>query len=89
MTRSTEKSITITVDGTAVRAMAGATVAAAMVNGGFTTLRQSVSGEPRGALCAMGVCHECRVTIDGVAHRRACMVLVADGMSVGRETIDA
>jgi len=30
----------------------------------------------------MGTCYECRVTIDGVAHRRACLVTVADGMHV-------
>ena len=27
----------------------------------------SVSGEPRAPLCGMGICYECRVTIDGVA----------------------
>jgi sarcosine oxidase subunit alpha len=30
----------------------------------------------------MGTCYECRVTIDGVAHRRACLVTVAEGMHV-------
>jgi sarcosine oxidase subunit alpha len=30
----------------------------------------------------MGVCHECRVTIDGVAHRRACLVLARDDMEI-------
>ena len=33
-------------------------------------------------MCGMGTCYECRVTIDGVAHRRACLVTVADGMDV-------
>jgi sarcosine oxidase subunit alpha len=36
----------------------------------------------------MGICHECRVTIDGVPHRRACLVPLADGMDV-RTTRDA
>jgi NADPH-dependent 2,4-dienoyl-CoA reductase/sulfur reductase-like enzyme len=49
------------------------TVAAALENAGRSTLRRSVTGEPRGVLCAMGVCYECRIEIDGVAHRRACM----------------
>ncbi len=44
--------------------------------------RTSVAGEPRGVLCAMGICFECRVTIDGVPHRRACMELVREGMRV-------
>jgi len=30
----------------------------------------------------MGSCYECRVTIDGVAHRGAWLVTVADGMRV-------
>jgi len=49
------------------------TVAAALENAGRSILRRSVSGEPRGVLCAMGVCFECRMDIGGVPHRRACM----------------
>ena len=49
------------------------TVAAALQNAGRSILRRSVSGEPRGVLCAMGVCFECRMDIGGVPHRRACM----------------
>ena len=52
------------------------TVAAFRENEGRPVLRRSVSGEPRGVLCAMGICFECRVTLDGVAHRRACMEMV-------------
>jgi NADPH-dependent 2,4-dienoyl-CoA reductase/sulfur reductase-like enzyme len=51
------------------------TVAAALENAGRSALRKSVTGQPRGVLCAMGICYECRVEIDGVAHRRACMEL--------------
>lgn len=74
--------VTIIVDGAAIQVASGATVAAALANAGQTALRKSVSGESRGPLCAMGVCQECRVVIDGVPHRRACMVVVADGMIV-------
>ncbi len=49
------------------------TVAALRENEGRPGLRRSVSGEPRGVLCAMGICFECRVTLGGAAHRRACM----------------
>ncbi len=49
------------------------TVAAALENAGRRALRRSVGGEPRGVLCAMGICFECRVEIGGVPHRRACM----------------
>ena len=71
----------ITVDGVAVLVPRGVSVGAALMNGGLT-IRRSVSGEPRAALCGMGICHECHVTIDGVAHRRACLVPAADGMVV-------
>jgi sarcosine oxidase subunit alpha len=30
----------------------------------------------------MGVCFECRVTVDGIAHQRACMLTVREGMDV-------
>jgi hypothetical protein len=30
----------------------------------------------------MGICQECRVTIDGHAHQRACLRLAADGQIV-------
>jgi len=33
-------------------------------------------------LCGMGICYECRVDIDGVAHRRACLVPVSHGLQV-------
>ena len=74
--------VAIHVDGAACRAAAGISVAAALLNAGTWGFRRSVLGEPRGPLCGMGSCHECRVTIDGTAHRRACLVLVADGMRI-------
>jgi D-hydroxyproline dehydrogenase subunit gamma len=58
------------------------TVAVALLDARQFAFRRSVSGEARGPLCGMGVCHECRVTIDGVAHRRACMVVAVAGMRI-------
>lgn len=74
----------ITVDGERHVVEPGISVAAAMMNAGLP-LRQSTHGQPRSALCGMGVCHECRVTIDGRAHQRACLVPVAPGMAVSRD----
>jgi sarcosine oxidase subunit alpha len=37
---------------------------------------------PRGALCGMGICGECRVTIDGQPHQRSCLVLCREGLEV-------
>ncbi len=72
----------ILVDGRRVRAQASWTVAAALWNTRQWRFRTSVSGEPRGPLCAMGICFECRVVIAGTPHRRACMELCTPGMEV-------
>jgi D-hydroxyproline dehydrogenase subunit gamma len=74
--------VTIFVDEAPIEAQAGISVAAALMNAGRTRFRTSVSGEPRGLLCAMGICFECRVTIDGQKHRRACMATCAPGMRI-------
>jgi hypothetical protein len=60
----------------------GITVAAALCNLGIWGMWRSVGGQARGPLCAMGVCHECRVTIDGQPHRRACLELCRPGMVI-------
>ncbi len=72
----------IFVDGRPLEAEDTLTVAAVLLNSGHTRFRRSVNGEPRGPLCAMGVCFECRVTIDGVLHRRACMEECRPGMRI-------
>jgi D-hydroxyproline dehydrogenase subunit gamma len=73
--------VVIRVNGVELTVARGSSVAAALVNARVPS-RHSVGGEPRAALCGMGVCHECRVAIDGVAHRRGCLVVVAPGMEV-------
>jgi D-hydroxyproline dehydrogenase subunit gamma len=70
------------VDGGEVRVQRGATVAAAIIASGNAGFRRSVTGEVRGPLCGMGICFECRVTINGVAHCRSCQVLCEDAMDV-------
>ncbi len=52
------------------RVPAGITVAAALARAGFSSSRQSHSGEPRAPFCGMGLCQECRVMIDGQGHQR-------------------
>jgi D-hydroxyproline dehydrogenase subunit gamma len=81
MTRD-DGSLSFAVDGATHRAAAGKTVAAGLLNAGVWSFRTAVTGGARAPLCGMGVCHECRVTIDGVAHRRACLVPLAEGMVV-------
>jgi sarcosine oxidase subunit alpha len=74
--------VRLTVDGRSVEALPGTTVAALLFDLGAARFRTSVTGAPRGPICAMGICFECRVTIDGVAHRRSCLVAVRPGMEV-------
>jgi D-hydroxyproline dehydrogenase subunit gamma len=77
------ETVTITVDGSSVRALAGDTVAAALFAAGYDHCRTTpVSGAPRAPYCMMGVCFDCLVTIDGVGNRQGCLVRVRDGMKV-------
>lgn len=70
------------VDGREITARADVSLAAALLNAGITVFRRSVSGEPRAPLCGMGTCFECRVAVDGIPDRRACLEPVRDGMVV-------
>jgi predicted molibdopterin-dependent oxidoreductase YjgC len=74
--------VLIRVDGAPLEVDAGVSVLAALWNAGARAVRVSVSGEPRGPLCGMGVCFECRVAIDGAPARRACLETVREGMEV-------
>lgn len=74
--------IFVTVNGARVSVTEGTTVLAAILSSGTATVRRSVSGEPRGALCGMGVCFECRVAINGERHRRSCQILCRQGMDI-------
>jgi aerobic-type carbon monoxide dehydrogenase small subunit (CoxS/CutS family) len=74
--------ITLTINNAMVTVDEGSTVAAAILNSAGTVFRTSVGGDARGPVCGMGICFECRVTIDGVRHQRSCNVIAVDGMEV-------
>ena len=77
------RTVRLTVDGEAIVVAAEVTVAAAVLGTGRRACRASVrTREPRGPVCGMGICFECRVTIDSEAHVRSCAVAVRDGMNV-------
>lgn len=73
--------IAISVNGRRVTVAAGSSVAVAVMVAG-ASCRTSVRGEPRGPLCGMGICYECRVEIDGAAHKRSCQVACTPGMNI-------
>lgn len=77
-----EDTVELKVNGRVMRAPYGSSVASALIAAGVTRFRSSATGEPRAPLCGMGVCFECRVTIDGVPHQRSCLIGVRSGMNV-------
>ena len=78
--------IVVTIDGVGIEVPAYTTVAAAIARRyGVRSTRISVSGQPRAALCGMGVCQECRLTVDERAHVLACQTMCRDGMTIRTE----
>jgi predicted molibdopterin-dependent oxidoreductase YjgC len=76
------ESITVLVNGASIAVHPSAMVSAAIVIAGETLFRRSVAGEPRGPLCGMGICFECRVTVNGQLHERSCQTICEEGMEV-------
>lgn len=76
----------IEIDGLAVEAREGESVAAAVLaHGDGATRTTPVSGAGRAPYCMMGVCFECLMDIDGIPNRQACMVHVTPGMKIVRQ----
>lgn len=74
--------VSLQVDGRTVCVAKGVSVAAAIASAGAIPLRRSPLGEGRAPFCGMGVCFECRATVDGAEQMRTCLLLVAEGMEV-------
>ena len=79
------KRISLRVNGHNVSVWEGSMVSTAVVVSGVAGFRRSTSGELRGPVCGMGICFECRVTIDGRAHSRSCQVPCRDGMDISTD----
>jgi sarcosine oxidase subunit alpha len=74
--------VTVLVNGKPVAVPEGSMASSAVAMAGFTVYRKSVRAEPRGPLCGMGICFECRVTIDGRPHCRSCQTVCRPGMEI-------
>ncbi|MEO1366191.1 MAG: FAD-dependent oxidoreductase [Acidobacteriota bacterium] len=72
--------VRIVVDGQEVEVDGGTSVASAVFDLGVG--RTSLGGDKRQALCGMGVCFECRLTVDGEPNRRTCQLPVREGLRV-------
>lgn len=75
------ETVRILVNGTSVTMEPQSMVSAALLKAGVPC-RRSVTGEPRTALCGMGICFECRAVVNGVPHHRTCQILCEQGMTV-------
>ena len=81
-----ERGVVVVIDGEPIDVPAQTTVVAAVFRRyGVRGTRTSVSGQPRAALCGMGICQECRMTIDDRAHVLACQTICRDGMRIRTE----
>ena len=65
--------VQLKVNGRPLEVPEGTTVAAAVLIAGAPGFRP---------LCGMGICFECRVTINGVPHRRSCQMVCRPGIEV-------
>lgn len=70
------------IDGEAIVAYEGETVATALLAAGQRVFRHTGNGEPRGIFCGIGVCYDCLVTIEGLGAVRACVTPVREAMKV-------
>jgi D-hydroxyproline dehydrogenase subunit gamma len=78
--------VIFTVDGEAIEAFKGETIAAALLAAGRRILRRTtLSGAPRGLFCSMGICLECVVDVDEETNVPSCMTLVTPGMRVSTQ----
>ncbi|APW37926.1 (2Fe-2S)-binding protein [Rhodoferax koreense] len=78
------ETVALRINGQTLSVRAGTSVAAALRIAGSAdmgTARRSVLGQARAPFCGMGICHECRVDIDG-RRRLACQTRCEDGMVV-------
>ncbi|QSQ25008.1 (2Fe-2S)-binding protein [Pyxidicoccus parkwayensis] len=75
-------SITLRINGRALTVPAGTSVAAALAMAGDFVSRSDLKGQPRGPLCGMGVCFECRATVDGVPETLTCLTLCREDLEV-------
>ena len=74
--------VTLSLNGEPLTVPRGCTVAAALLRADNAAFRRSVTGEARGPLCGMGICFECRVTVNGYAHAKSCQIICREGMEV-------
>ncbi|MCP5101994.1 MAG: (2Fe-2S)-binding protein [bacterium] len=78
-----KEKVKLSVNGKKIPAYKGETILAALMAAGYKKMKKSpLNNEPRGALCGMGVCFECMVTVNGIRNTRSCMTEVENNMEI-------
>ena len=87
--RANAKPLSLRINGHEVLVPCGISVAAALALAAPLGLtRHSLQGGSRAPFCGMGVCHECRVEIDGL-RMLACQTTCAEGMTIFTDSLKA
>ncbi len=77
------ETVAFTLDGRAMSARSGDSVAAALLANDVEHCRTTpVNGAARAPYCMMGVCFDCLVIIDGVGNRQGCLIPLRAGMAI-------
>lgn len=80
--------VEVIVNGQPIRVPSGQTVWSALaLSGQPVTRKAALSGEDRSAYCAIGVCFECMVVIDGEPNQQACLRKVAPDMVITTQIV--
>ena len=75
--------VLIQVDGKTLSAYRGELIAVALLAEGKKVLRYTKKKkEPRGIFCAIGLCTDCVMTVNGVPNVRTCVTLAEPGIVV-------
>ena len=77
--------VTLSFDGVSIRATAGDSVLAALLENGALARRLEFGGEPRAGFCLMGACQDCWVWSATGGRIRACTTPVNEGMELFAE----
>jgi D-hydroxyproline dehydrogenase subunit gamma len=75
------KPISLTINGRPLCVQPGTSVAAAILTARAAS-RLSPTGHLRAPFCGMGICMECRATVNGVPQQPTCQMLCEPGMEV-------
>ena len=77
------KKVKIIFDGREIEALEGEPIAAALTAAGIKVFhRTPKKDEPRGYFCAIGVCSDCFMIVNGQPNVRTCVTPVEEGMKV-------